>query len=100
MPPIPEIGLNGNIKIAALPIAASTGTNLNSSPLYASVSSPDGHLRGIFKTTTGGQTWTAVTTPSSLYAVGNFSNAILEVDANTVFIGGQGTNAAARRRFS
>src|SRR5262249_20422223 len=69
--------------------------DFNKSVLYASVSAPDGSLRGLYKTVTGGQTWTVVTPPVNyLYNVGNFSNTILALDANTVFVGGQGTNAA------
>jgi hypothetical protein len=93
-PPVPEVALNGNIKLAAVPIANTTGTELVTSTVYAAVSTPEGTLRGIFKTVTGAQSWAAVTTPSYLYAVGNFSNAILAMNANTVFIGGQGLNAA------
>ena len=93
-PSVPEVALNGNIKIAGVPIANTTGTELVTSNLYAAVSTPEGRLRSIYVTRNGGQSWAAVTTPSSLYSVGNFSNAILAVNANTVFIGGQGISAA------
>ena len=104
LPPVPEVPLNGNIKLAAATGAILVngvdkyinGGDLNTSTIYAAVSSPDGRLRNVFVTHTGGQSWAAVTgtLPSSLYSVGNFSNAILAVDANTVFLGGQGIDAA------
>ena len=63
-PPLPEIGLNGNIRITGVPIAAQTATELVTSSVYAVVSTPEGQLRSLYRTTTGGQGWTAVATPS------------------------------------
>ncbi|MFO0880161.1 MAG: Ig-like domain repeat protein [Gemmataceae bacterium] len=71
--PIPEVPFNGNIKIAAV-----AGTYLSTSTVYATVSNPQGGLRGVYRTTTGGQSWGAVgaTLPNFLSSQGAFANAI------------------------
>ena len=99
-PPLPEIGLNGNIRLASVPITNTTGTELVTSNVYAVVSTPEGQLRSIYRTQSGGQAWAAVAAPSFLYSVGNFSNAIVALNANTVFIGGQGTNASGNQTIA
>jgi autotransporter-associated beta strand protein len=93
-PSLPEIPLNGNIRLAGMPIVAQTGTEFATSTVFAAVSSPDGQLRSVYRTQNGGQAWDELATPAFLYSVGNFSNAIVALNANTVFIGGQGINAA------
>ena len=90
-PYIPEFPIYGNIKLSVVP-----GPTLNTGTVYASASTPDGQLRGVLVTRNGGQTWNPTTAqpPNYLYTTGNFANAILAVDANTVIVGGQGVNAA------
>ncbi len=91
--------VNGTIKIAA-----AVDSNLNSISgsgrfnqitLYAAVATPTGALKAIYRTTNGGRNWTNVTSnlPNYLFTLGAFSNAILVVDPNTVYIGGQGVDA-------
>ena len=103
---LPEVPLNGSIKVAAFTEPMEAGElnivnllDLNNTIVFATVAFPDGRLRSILRTTTGGQTWDDVTptnfTPPAnpLYTTGNFSHSILVLNQNTVFVGGQGLNA-------
>ena len=91
IPSIPQLPVQryGNIKIAAI-----AGATLASSTVYAAVSSPSGALFGIFKTSSGGQSWALVTTapPNYMLNQGQYSNAIVAVNANNVYVGGYETN--------
>ena len=91
--------VNGTIKIGAAIDGNlySTGGSgrFNQIVLYAAVANPNGSLRAIYRSTNGGRDWSNVTAnlPNYLFTLGSFSNALLVVDANTVYIGGQGVDA-------
>mgnify|MGYP005837221185 CR=1 FL=1 len=91
--------VNGTIKISAAVNSSLFSTNANGRfnqiVLYAAVANPNGALQAVYRTTNGGRDWTNVTgnLPNYLFNIGFFSNALLVVDANTAFIGGQGVDA-------
>ena len=84
--PIPANPLNGTIKLGAI-----AGGTLNSSTVYALVSTPTGLLRGVYVTTTGGQKWaaTAEQPTNVLGSEGNYAITLL-VSGGTIYVAGEG----------
>ena len=103
---LPEVPLNGNIKVSAFTLPRVLDElniinqlDFNDTIVHASVAGPDGRIRAVYRTVTGGQSWTEITptifaAPANpLYRTGNFSHSILTLDQNTIFLAGQGLNA-------
>ena len=87
-PPVPAVDQYGNIKISAV-----AGATLATSTVYAAVTNPNGGLYGIFKTSTGGQTWGLVTSPPNyMLNQGNYASSIVALSATNVYVGGYELN--------
>jgi autotransporter-associated beta strand protein len=100
-PTNPSLGgiANGNIKISGY----ATGTQIAATPppitIFASVATPAGALRGIYKSTNGGQAWSGATIPGPgdyLNGQGEYANAILALRNGTVYVGGHEFSTGSR----
>lgn len=79
----------GNIKLDAV-----GGSTLITTTVYASTASSSGSLTAVYKTTDGGHTWAAATSPGNyMFNLGGYANAIL-ASGTTIYVAGYEANSS------